>query len=152
MSAPQSLLQAAANRLVARLGNGLADTAATLTLLAQDAPARLQQELGLFWQEVEQEAARLDREGPASAASTEAGASGGAVGRGGWSGFANVGGPSSGSTRSDPQEAIDSLRAQVARLAHRLEAPSPTGRSGAAGNPSAGPTGSAAFQVPGPSS
>ena len=66
MSAPQSLLQAAANRLASRLGSGLADTAATLTLLAQDAPARLQQELSLFWEEVEQEAARLDREGMVS--------------------------------------------------------------------------------------
>lgn len=51
------------NRLAARLGSGLADTAANLSLLAQDAPARLQQEFSLFWEEVEQEAARLERDG-----------------------------------------------------------------------------------------
>jgi hypothetical protein len=150
MSAPQSLLQAAANRLAARFGSGLADTAASLTLLAQDAPARLQQELNLFWQEVEQEAARLDREGMASPQGPADAGSGGGVGRGVWSGFSS-GGPSTGPAGSDPQEAIDALRAQVARLAVRLDASATTGRSGSAGNPSGGPTGSSAFQAPGPS-
>ena len=56
MSAPQNLLQAAVNRLAARMGSAVADTAAGLAVLAQDAPARLQQELTLFWQEVELEA------------------------------------------------------------------------------------------------
>ena len=150
MSAPQSLLQAAANRLAARLGSGLADTAASLTLLAQDAPARLQQELSLFWQEVEQEAARLDREGMASPQGPADAGSGGGVGRGVWSGFSS-GGPSTGPAGSDPQEAIDALRAQVARLAVRLEAAAMNGRSGATGHPSGGPSGSSAFQAPGPS-
>ena len=59
MSAPQTLLQAAVNRLAARLGSGLADTAAGLAVIAQEAPARLQQELSLFWDEVAQEAERL---------------------------------------------------------------------------------------------
>ena len=49
MSAPQSLAKAAMNRLAARLGSGLADAAATLAALAQEAPARVQQELSLFW-------------------------------------------------------------------------------------------------------
>jgi hypothetical protein len=125
MSAPQSLLQAAVNRLAARLGSGLADSAATLSLLAQDAPARLQQELQLFWAEVEQEAARLDRQAspaPAAAAGASTGASPGA----------------SPGANSDPQVAIDRLRAQVARLARRLEAPSSSPASGWSTNAAAG--------------
>jgi hypothetical protein len=59
MAVPQSLLQAAAIRLTARLSSSLADSAASLAVLAQDAPARLQQELNLFWEEVEREAERL---------------------------------------------------------------------------------------------
>jgi hypothetical protein len=149
MSAPQSLLQAAANRLAARLGSGLADTAASLTLLAQDAPARLQQELSLFWQEVEQEAARLDREDMASPQDPADAGSG--PDRGVWGGFSNGVGQPTGPAGSDPQEAIDALRAQVARLAVRLEAAATNGRSGAAGHPSGGPSGSSAFQAPGPS-
>jgi len=126
MSAPQSLLQAALNRLAARLGSGLADTAATLSLLAQDAPARVQQELSLFWEEVEQEAARLER-------GEETGGAGGgsASSRGVWSGF--TAGAQAGAARErDPQEMIDALRAQVARLALRLE-------KGAAGSGTPGP-------------
>jgi hypothetical protein len=118
MSAPRSLLQAAVNRIAARLGSGLADTAATLSLLAQDAPTRLQQELGLFWEEVEQEAARLERgAGPAPEPSDGSNPD---AGRGVWSGFSGRG-PQAGAT-ADPQAMIDALRAQVARLAERLEA------------------------------
>lgn len=152
MSAPQSLLQAAANRLAARLGSGLADTAATLTLLAQDAPARLQQELSLFWEEVEQEAARLDRGGVASPDGPATPGSEGGAARGVWSGFTGAGGPPSGRSGSDPQEAIDALRAQVARLARRLDAPAATGRTGAPGHSAGGSSGSSVFQAPGPTS
>ena len=120
MSAPQSLLQAAANRLAARLGSGLADTAASLSLLAQDAPARLQQEFTLFWQEVEQEAARLDRQGTGGGAASTSGSSGSAAGRGVWSGYTPAGGAAA--AASDPQEVIDALRAQVAQMARRLDA------------------------------
>jgi len=132
MSAPQSLFQAAVNRLAARVGSGLADTAATLTLLAQDAPARLQQELSLFWEEVEQEAARLDRQGnPASSSTPPEGSASGA-----WSGgFSGSAGPSRGSAQEDPQEAIDALRAQVAQLARRLDA----GAAGGSAAPNQGP-------------
>ena len=98
MAAPQSLLQAAAIRLTARLSSSLADSAATLAILAQDAPARLQQELKLFWEEVEREAERLERQ------------QGGATG------------DSAGPLDDDPQEQIDALRAQVAELCRRLEA------------------------------
>jgi hypothetical protein len=110
------------NRLAARLGSGLVDTAATLSVLAQDAPARLQQELTLFWEEVEQEAARLDREGSPAAAS---------------GGGHQPAGPGR-RAATDPQEAIDALRAQVARLARRLEVPV-SGTGGSAASPRQGP-------------
>lgn len=106
MSAPQNLLQAAVNRLAARMGSAVADTAAGLAVLAQDAPARLQQELTLFWQEVELEAERLER-GEARPAAAAATASAPA------------------DPPADPQEQIDRLRAQVAALARRLESPIP---------------------------
>lgn len=97
MSAPQSLLQAALNRVIARVGSGLADTAAGLAAAAQEAPTRLQEELGLFWEEVQREAERLENgEAPSSAATSS-------------------------SAPADPQEQIDVLRARVAELARRLE-------------------------------
>lgn len=98
MAAPQSLLQAAAIRLTARLSSSLADSAATLAILAQDAPARVQQELSLFWEEVEREAERLERQQAAGGAEP------------------------SDQGDDDPQEQIDALRAQVAELCRRLEA------------------------------
>ena len=138
MSAPQSLLQAAVNRLAARLGSGLADTAATLTLLAQDAPARVQQELSLFWEEVEQEAARLDRQG--NPATTVAAPESSTVSAsGGWGGFSGASGPFRGSAQDDPQEAIDALRAQVAQLARRLDGDSARGAAGASASSNQGP-------------
>lgn len=103
MSAPQTLLQAAVNRLAARLGSGLADTAAGLAVIAQEAPARLQQELSLFWDEVAQEAERLETGAPAADAAPHGAAS------------APSGPP------ADPQDQIDALRARVADLASRLE-------------------------------
>jgi uncharacterized protein YceH (UPF0502 family) len=99
MSAPQSLLQAALNRLQARLGSGLADSVAGLAVLAQEAPERLRNEWELFWQEVEQEAERLETEAD-PAAPTPSGATG---------------------TDGTAQERIDALRATVAALSRRLE-------------------------------
>jgi hypothetical protein len=72
-------------------------------VLAQDAPVRLQQELTLFWQEVELEAERLER-GDSTAATPEAA-------------------QGTSDPPADPQEQIDRLRAQVADLARRLESP-----------------------------
>ena len=136
MSAPQSLLQAALNRLAARLGSGLADTAATLSLLAQDAPARLQQEVSLFWEEVEREAERLER-GDAPSADDAGGQA-----RGVWSGFqARAAGADPAS--ADPQEMIDALRARVASLAERLDGSGAAGASASApasGAPGSGPS------------
>lgn len=104
MNAPNTYLQAALRRLSARLGSGLADAAATMATLAQEAPERLQQELSLFWEEVQQEADRLERgEGAGGAAGgTEAAA-------GGTGAF------------SSTQDQIDHLRARVAQLSRRLE-------------------------------
>ena len=111
MSAPQTLVQAAINRLTARLGSGLADAAASLAVLAQDAPERVRREWELFLEEVELEATRLEQPDPPCAA--DAGP------------FPSDSGASSASTRPavnlDPQEQIDALRATVARLARGLE-------------------------------
>jgi hypothetical protein len=65
MPAPQSLIQATLNRLVVRVGSSLADAAAELALLAQDAE-RLRREWQLFVEEVELEADRLDQGDSAS--------------------------------------------------------------------------------------
>lgn len=114
MSAPQYLLQAAMNRLAARLGSGLADTAAGLAVLAQDAPERLRRELDLFREEVEMEADRLERGEPAG------------------SGAAAAGGAD---RAADPQDQIDALRARVAELSRRLEQhPGPPSAGGSAGS------------------
>lgn len=95
MSAPQSLVQAALNRLAARVGSGLADTAAGLAVMAQEVPGRVQEELGLFWEEVLQEAERLEHGEPAA--------------------------PPGPRGSDDPQDQIDALRARVAELSQRLE-------------------------------
>ena len=101
MSAPQTLVQAALNCLTARLGSGLADAAASLAVLAQDAPDKLRQEWQLFLEEVEQEAERLEQpEAEVASTSTR---------------------PWPEPAAADPQEQIDDLRAQVARVARRLE-------------------------------
>jgi hypothetical protein len=116
MSAPQFLLQAALNRLGARVGSGLLDTAAGLAVLAQDAPRRLREELDLFREEVEREAERLERGENDPADGSPAGRA--------------VGQPPAGA--ANPQEQIDVLRARVAELARRLEQPpggGPAGRS-----------------------
>ncbi len=105
MSAPQLLLQAAVHRLGASLGSGLVDGAANLALLAQDAPERIRQELQLFWDEVEAEAARIER--------GEAGAGAGAGDQ-----------PPSPEGVPDPQDQIDALRARVAAMASRLDSTS----------------------------
>jgi len=115
MPAPQSLIQAALNRLVVRLGSGLADAAAELALLAQDAPGRLSREWQLFVEEVELEADRLDQGEAASqtpgpptwSADSQAGS---------W-----VSSPSATQPLADPQDQIDQLRAQVAAMARQLE-------------------------------
>jgi len=99
MSRPEMLLQAALNRLAARAGDQALEAAAQLSQLAQEAPQRVQQELQLFWDEVQQEAQRLERDqqpGAGHPARTT-------------------------DDDSDPQRQIDGLRRQVAELTRRLE-------------------------------
>ena len=48
MGSPDALIRAAVHRIGARVGHGLADTAAELAVLAKDAPERLRQEWELF--------------------------------------------------------------------------------------------------------
>lgn len=108
MSAPQTLVQAALNRLSARLGSGLADAAAGLAVLAQDAPERLRREWDLFREEVELEAQRLEH--PDAAA--------------GCNGSVSNGAPDAAARpapQPDPQQQVDDLRASVARLARLIE-------------------------------
>lgn len=110
MPAPQILLQAALQRLSARLGSTLVDAAAQLSLLAQDTPDKLRQELALFWQEVELEADRLER-GDDAVVATEPAA---------WS-KADSPFQTQSQSQQDPQAQIDALRAQVASLVRRLD-------------------------------
>jgi hypothetical protein len=113
MTAPQSLLQAAFNRLSARLGHRLLDSAAQLAELAQQAPGQFQQEWSVFWEEVEVEAQRLER-GPFAGGTTDAPGAAGST----WSSASPQETPAS---SSDPQDLIDALRARVAHLTQRLE-------------------------------
>jgi hypothetical protein len=105
MPAPQTVIQAAAARLSARLGSGLLDAAAQAALVLQDAPERLRQEFSLFWEEVELEAERIER-GETAGSAAGAGAGPGAA-------------PSR--PARDLQGQIDALRAQVAAFSRRLD-------------------------------
>jgi uncharacterized protein YceH (UPF0502 family) len=100
MTAPQTLVQAALSRLGARFGSAMVDGAANLALLAQDAPDKLRQELELFFEEVQLEAERLEREAAAPDPATA---------------------PPPPPPDDDLQERIDALRAQVAALSRRLD-------------------------------
>ena len=102
MGSPDALIRAAVHRIGARVGHGLADTAAELAVLAKDAPERLRQEWELFQEEVREEAGRLER-GDSSPKTSDADAMQGPI------------------TQS-PQQVIDRLRASVADLSQRIEA------------------------------
>ena len=129
MSAPQLLVQAVLNRLTSRVGSGLADAAATLAVLAREAPEKLQSDWDLFWEEVQLEAERLDA-GEVGAGSAAAGAASGAA-SGAAAGPDAVSADGDGTTGDawagsaappqSPQEQIDELRALVAGIARRLE-------------------------------
>ena len=114
MPAPQILVQAVLQRLGVRVGSGLADAAAQISLLAQDAPEKLVQEIQLFWEEVELEADRLEHGDDGSVADvvmTHPSASEGVP------------------NPADPQAQIDALRAQVASLVSRLDQASQASQS-----------------------
>ena len=102
MGSPDALIRAAVHRIGARVGHGLADTAAELAVLAKDAPERLRQEWELFQEEVREEAERLER-GDYSSVSSDADSMQGPI-------------------AESPQQVIDRLRASVADLSQRIEA------------------------------
>ena len=100
MTPPDALLRAAMNRLIARVGEGVADAAAGVAVAVQDAPERLRQEWDLFQEEVKAEAERLQHEQePRSASAADR----------------------SGTEHESLQQRIDRLRAHVADLSTRLE-------------------------------
>ena len=102
MGSPDALIRAAVHRIGARVGHGLADTAAELAVLAKDAPERLRQEWELFQEEVREEAERLER-GDSPAVDSD---------------LASTQTPPA----ESPQQVIDRLRASVADLSQRIEA------------------------------
>ena len=100
MTPPDALLKAAMNRLIARVGEGVADAAAGVAVAVQDAPERIRQEWDLFQEEVKAEAERLQKESqPRTAPESDR----------------------SGTEHEPLQQRIDRLRAQVAELSTRLE-------------------------------
>ena len=103
MPSPDVLLKATLSRLAARLGHGLADAAAEVAVLAQDAPERLRREWDLFQEEVQAEAERLEH-GDVSPAPE-----------------GTVAESSNETPTEAPQQQIDRLRAKVADLNVRIE-------------------------------
>ena len=101
MTPPDALLRATINRLVARVGEGLADAAAGMAVAVQDAPERIRQEWDLFQEEVRAEAERLHQESDLSESQGTQ--------------------PPTDPSDESLQERIDRLRAQVADLDNRLE-------------------------------
>tara|TARA_Y100000385_G_scaffold150561_1_gene156128 strand:- start:345 stop:668 length:324 start_codon:yes stop_codon:yes gene_type:complete len=102
MTSRDALLRAAMHRVIARMGHGVADAAAGLAVLVQDAPDRVRQEWDLFQEEVKAEAERLGREKDERAADAESS-------------------PASSVEEESLQTKIDQLRARVAELGMRME-------------------------------
>ena len=102
MTSRDALLRAAMHRVLARMGHSVADAAAGLAVLVQDAPDRVRQEWDLFQEEVKAEAERLDREN-------------------GGRGVDAQSSPASSVEEESLQAKIDQLRARVAELGIRME-------------------------------
>jgi len=101
MTPPDALLRATFNRLVARVGEGMADAAAGVAVAVQDAPERIRQEWDLFQEEVKAEAERLQNENtPSTPQSPQS---------------------ETDSSEDSLQDRIDRLRARVPYLDNRLE-------------------------------
>ena len=108
MGSSEAFIRATVNRISARLGHGLADAAAEIAVLAQDAPERLRQEWELFQEEVQAEAERLEH-GDAPAPRSP--------------GFGiETTDITTDSQPSSPQDLVDRLRASVAEINSVLEA------------------------------
>ena len=107
MGSSDAFIRATINRLGARIGHGLADAAAEIAVLAQDAPDRLRQEWDLFHEEVRAEADRLER-GPEATQATDLDPTTAPVG-------------TAMEPEATPQELVDRLRASVAEINTMLE-------------------------------
>ena len=108
MGSSEAFIRATVNRISARLGHGLADAAAEIAVLAQDAPERLRQEWELFQEEVQAEAERLEH-GDAPAPRSP----------GTCIETTDI---TTDSQPSSPQDLVDRLRASVAEINSVLEA------------------------------
>ena len=108
MGSSDAFIRATVNRISARLGHGLADAAAEIAVIAQEAPERLRQEWELFQDEVRAEAERLENGEAATPPASDSGVESAVI--------------SSESNPSSPQDLVDRLRASVAEINRALEA------------------------------
>ena len=127
MGSTDAFIRATVSRIGARLGHGLADAAAEIAVLAQDAPDRLRQEWELFQEEVRAEAERLENgESSPSAADPTAVRDATAVREAtavrDATAVTDTTEVVTQPTARTPQEMVDRLRASVAELNRILEA------------------------------
>jgi len=108
MGSSDAFIRATVNRISARLGHGLADAAAEIAVLAQDAPERLRQEWELFQDEVRAEAERLEHGDAPPPPASDSGDESAVI--------------STDANPSSPQEMVDRLRASIAEINRALEA------------------------------
>ena len=103
MSSTDKLLKATLNRLRARIGQNLINSAVELAVIAKEAPEKLQKEWELFQEEVIEEANQLGKESKEEEVSES-----------------NFKSQNHGIEKS--QQKIDEIRAKVADLSERVEA------------------------------
>ena len=108
MGSSDTFIRATVNRIGARLGHGLADAAAEIAVIAQEAPERLRQEWELFQDEVRAEAERLEHDEAVTPPASDSGVESAVIG--------------TESNPSSPQELVDRLRSSVAEINRALEA------------------------------
>ena len=121
MGSTDAFIRAAVSRIGARLGHGLADAAAEIAVLAQDAPDRLRQEWELFQEEVRAEAERLEN-GESGSSTADPTAVGQPTAVRDATAATDTTGVVTQPTARTPQEMVDHLRASVAELNRMLEA------------------------------
>mgnify|MGYP001190708702 CR=1 FL=1 len=102
MSSSESLIKAAVNRLTARIGQKVLDSAAEMAVLAEDAPDRLRKEWELLKEEIVTEAERLEKENNEDQIKKQ-------------------NGPGNYGKEDKPQNKIDSLRRKVTDLSNKVE-------------------------------